>query len=201
MALIASSAASALKRRSARRATVRARWQAAAAEPPPGRINSWSGGRAALKVSSSCCGCHYRGAGRGQFSAQSEQFVLNPCECLVYGGRYGYSQDQAQRGIELVHRAVGFDPRARFGYATAIGKPGGAIVSGAGVDAAQTVSHCRFPQAVQVDCLCYPLRRKHGMLSLRWTVNGCQSYSTFVDVTRKCNITRFGATSYNAHWI
>src|SRR5204863_176817 len=44
-------------RRSARRAMARARWQAAAGGPPPGRMNSLSDGSASLNPSSACSSC------------------------------------------------------------------------------------------------------------------------------------------------
>ena len=50
--LTLSALASVHTRRSARRAMARARWQAAAAGPPPGRMNSFSGGRPSLNASS-----------------------------------------------------------------------------------------------------------------------------------------------------
>ena len=62
---------------------VRARWHAAAAGPPPGRMNSFSGGSASLKPSSACfeprdvLGRDDAMSRDAQLAAQVEQLVLD----------------------------------------------------------------------------------------------------------------------------
>ena len=133
--------------RSARRQMVRARWQWAADRLPPGSMKSFSGGRSALNPSS-CdfeafdIGVGNRGvAGNAQFAAQIEHLVLHRDQHLAHRIGNLASQDQADRRVGLVHRAVGGDARRVLGNPRAVAQAGAAVIAGAGVDLRKPVAH------------------------------------------------------------
>ena len=141
--------ASVQARRSARRQMVRARWQAAAAGPPPGRMNSLSGGRRSLKASSACSSASdVRGldravAGDAELAAEVEQLVLHARQEL--GARPpGCRARRAPRRSRCSPRPRCRRPRraaSSLAHAAAVAEAGRAVVAGARVDLRQPVAH------------------------------------------------------------
>ncbi len=83
-------------------------------------------------------------AGRGgEVGAEIEQIVL---DARQHGGdgALGAKPSQAQDGIGLVHRAIGFDARIVLGHAPAADQRGLAGVAAAGIDAREADHQRRY---------------------------------------------------------
>ena len=80
-------------------------------------------------------------AGDGQLAAQVEKLVLNLQQDRTYLVGHGLAQQHANVGVEFVHVTHGVYAQAVFGNAGVIPQAGGAVVSGAGGNLCEAVSH------------------------------------------------------------
>lgn len=73
---------------------------------------------------------------QAEFAAEVEEFVLDGRERLAHIIRQVLREQHAERAVEFIERAVGFDAQVVFRHARAIAESGGAGVAGAGVNLA-----------------------------------------------------------------
>ena len=136
--------------RSARRQTVRATWAMAAGRVPPGRMNSFSGPRSALKrstASSSRATCAsvtaaYPGTDSSPPRSKRSCWIAVRHAATAVGQRL--AQQESQRRVELVDLADGGDPCRILADARAVAEAGGPGVAGAGDDLGEAVAHGRW---------------------------------------------------------
>lgn len=131
--------ASETTRRSARRATVRARWQRAALSDP--RQDEIFQRRQvfveAVKILLQLVDVGFRDhrvAGHTQLTAKVEQLVLQAREAGADVVRHVGGQQQPQHGIELIHCAVALNPQSILVDTPAIAEAGLAGVAGTGIN-------------------------------------------------------------------
>ena len=156
--LTGSAAAMRTSVRSARRHTVRATCASAAARVPPGRMNSFSAPRSALKLSTASSSRAHMGIGDRdvtrdrQLAAQVEEVVLDAREARGDGVRQRLGEKEAQRRIELVDIADRVDTRRILRHARAVAQAGRAGVARARDDLREAMAHgcCRAECARRV---------------------------------------------------
>ena len=136
------------QRRSARRHTARATWQAAAAAPPPGKMKSLSGGKRIVEPVEfglqpvHVGGGHHAMPGNAQLPAEIEQIVLHLGQAAAHGLRKRRDgEHHADRAVGLIDAAVSLDAQTLLGDARAVAQAGAAVVAGPGIDLAQAVAH------------------------------------------------------------
>ncbi len=94
-----------------------------------------------------------------------EQLVLDARECSADLRRNaGLGEQQPDRAVRLVHVAERDDARIRFVDSLAVREPGRAVVAGARVDPAETVTHCCRPYAL-------PARSDYGVTAIAAPAN------------------------------
>jgi hypothetical protein len=77
----------------------------------------------------------------GELTTQVEELMLNGGEKSSLVGRDGFAKQNANVGVEFIDIAQGDDAWVIFRKASVVSKSGGAIISGAGGNLSESVTH------------------------------------------------------------
>jgi len=113
-------------------------------------------------------------SGQRQFRAEIEQFVLNSSEAVAYGGRNPcVAQDQTERAVGLVDRAVRFDSSVSFRYALAVGETGQTSIAATGIDLREPIIQVSGLESDQRGLLDHPISAAvSGPTTVSWSPVG-----------------------------